>query len=93
MITYGFFADGLARSRCCRIGVRGRIQSPLSDFKAGRADTSTGVAPLSVLETVVVLKPREQWPRRISQQELIRKEGKGPASAERDRDPNEKAAR
>jgi copper/silver efflux system protein len=41
--------------------------------KAGRADTSTDVAPLSMLETVVVLKPREQWPRRISQQELIAK--------------------
>jgi Cu(I)/Ag(I) efflux system membrane protein CusA/SilA len=41
--------------------------------KAGRADTSTDVAPLSMLETVVVLKPREQWPRRISQQELIGK--------------------
>jgi len=41
--------------------------------KAGRADTSTDVAPLSMLETVVVLKPREQWPRRLSQQELIGK--------------------
>jgi copper/silver efflux system protein len=30
--------------------------------KAGRADTPTDVAPLSMLETVVVLKPREQWP-------------------------------
>jgi copper/silver efflux system protein len=39
--------------------------------KAGRADTSTDMAPLSMLETVVVLKPRAQWPRRISQQELI----------------------
>ena len=41
--------------------------------KAGRADTSTDAAPLSMLETIVVLKPREQWPRRISQQELIAK--------------------
>ncbi len=41
--------------------------------KAGRADTSTDAAPLSMLETVVVLKPRDQWPRRISQQELISK--------------------
>ncbi|HEY6374573.1 MAG TPA: CusA/CzcA family heavy metal efflux RND transporter [Edaphobacter sp.] len=41
--------------------------------KAGRADTSTDVAPLSMMETVVVLKPREQWPRPISQQELIGK--------------------
>ncbi|QOY87535.1 efflux RND transporter permease subunit [Paludibaculum fermentans] len=30
--------------------------------KAGRADTATDIAPLSMLETVVVLKPREQWP-------------------------------
>jgi copper/silver efflux system protein len=41
--------------------------------KAGRADTSTDTAPLSMLETVVVLKPRDQWPRRLSQQELIAK--------------------
>jgi copper/silver efflux system protein len=41
--------------------------------KAGRADTPTDVAPLSMLETVVVLKPREQWPRPLSQQELINK--------------------
>jgi len=41
--------------------------------KAGRADTSTDVAPLSMLETVVVLKPQEQWPRRLSQQELLAK--------------------
>jgi Cu(I)/Ag(I) efflux system membrane protein CusA/SilA len=32
--------------------------------KAGRADTSTDVAALSMLETIVVLKPREQWPER-----------------------------
>ncbi len=41
--------------------------------KAGRADTSTDVAPLSMLEAIVVLKPREQWPHRMSQQELIAK--------------------
>jgi Cu(I)/Ag(I) efflux system membrane protein CusA/SilA len=41
--------------------------------KAGRADTSTDTAPLSMMETVVVLKPREEWPRRISQRELIAK--------------------
>jgi copper/silver efflux system protein len=29
--------------------------------KAGRAETSTDPAPLSMLETVVVLKPRSQW--------------------------------
>jgi Cu(I)/Ag(I) efflux system membrane protein CusA/SilA len=31
--------------------------------KAGRADTSTDPAPLSMLETVITLKPREQWRR------------------------------
>jgi len=41
--------------------------------KAGRTDTSTDIAPLSMLETVVVLKPRELWPQRMSQQELIAK--------------------
>ena len=30
--------------------------------KAGRADTATDPAPLSMLETLVILKPREQWP-------------------------------
>jgi Cu(I)/Ag(I) efflux system membrane protein CusA/SilA len=41
--------------------------------KAGRADTSTDGAPLSMLETVVVLKPPEQWPRKMSPRELIAK--------------------
>jgi Cu(I)/Ag(I) efflux system membrane protein CusA/SilA len=31
--------------------------------KAGRADTATDPAPLSMLETVVVLKPQSEWPR------------------------------
>jgi Cu(I)/Ag(I) efflux system membrane protein CusA/SilA len=30
--------------------------------KAGSASTATDPAPLSMLETIVVLKPREQWP-------------------------------
>jgi Cu(I)/Ag(I) efflux system membrane protein CusA/SilA len=29
--------------------------------KAGRADTSTDPAPLSMMETVIVLKPKDQW--------------------------------
>jgi Cu(I)/Ag(I) efflux system membrane protein CusA/SilA len=29
--------------------------------KAGRAETSTDLAPLSMMETTVVLKPKEQW--------------------------------
>jgi Cu(I)/Ag(I) efflux system membrane protein CusA/SilA len=31
--------------------------------KAGRADTSTDPAPYSMMETTVVLKPQEQWPK------------------------------
>ena len=31
--------------------------------KAGRAETATDPAPLSMLETTIVLKPRDQWPR------------------------------
>jgi Cu(I)/Ag(I) efflux system membrane protein CusA/SilA len=31
--------------------------------KAGRADTSTDPAPLSMLETVIILKPQSQWRR------------------------------
>ncbi len=31
--------------------------------KAGRADTATDPAPLSMLETTIVLKPRGEWPR------------------------------
>lgn len=31
--------------------------------KAGRADTSTDPAPLSMLETVIILKPRSEWRR------------------------------
>ena len=30
--------------------------------KAGRAETSTDPAPLSMLETVITLKPKDQWP-------------------------------
>ncbi len=30
--------------------------------KAGRAETSTDPAPLSMLETVIILKPKDQWP-------------------------------
>ena len=32
--------------------------------KAGRADTSTDPAPLSMVETTVVLKPQNQWPKK-----------------------------
>ena len=32
--------------------------------KAGRAETSTDPAPLSMMETTILLKPRSQWPKR-----------------------------
>ncbi len=41
--------------------------------KAGRADTATDPAPLSMLETTILLKPREQWPAGETVEELIRK--------------------
>ncbi|MGA2602494.1 MAG: efflux RND transporter permease subunit, partial [Bryobacteraceae bacterium] len=39
--------------------------------KAGRAETSTDPAPLSMMETVVVLKPRNQWRNRMTTDDLI----------------------
>jgi Cu(I)/Ag(I) efflux system membrane protein CusA/SilA len=41
--------------------------------KAGRADTATDPAPVSMLETVIVLKPKDAWPDRISRDELVRR--------------------
>ena len=38
--------------------------------KAGRAETSTDPAPLSMVETTVILKPQSQWPEHISFSEL-----------------------
>ena len=39
--------------------------------KAGRAETSTDPAPLSMVETVVVLKPRKQWREHMTTDRLI----------------------
>jgi Cu(I)/Ag(I) efflux system membrane protein CusA/SilA len=39
--------------------------------KAGRIDSSTDPAPLSMMETVVLLKPEKEWPQHISHEELI----------------------
>ena len=39
--------------------------------KAGRADTPTDPAPLSMLETVIVLKPKAEWRRNISSEQLV----------------------
>ena len=41
--------------------------------KAGRADTATDPAPLSMLETTILLKPRDQWPKGETMEELIQK--------------------
>ncbi|MHB8252677.1 MAG: efflux RND transporter permease subunit [Acidiferrobacter sp.] len=41
--------------------------------KAGRADTSTDPAPLSMFETVIRLKPRAQWPVGMDVRRLRRK--------------------
>jgi len=41
--------------------------------KAGRADTATDPAPLSMLETTIILKPRSEWPAGSSKQDLIEK--------------------
>ena len=39
--------------------------------KAGRADTSTDPAPISMLETVITLKPKSQWRPHLTQEDLI----------------------
>lgn len=39
--------------------------------KAGRAETSTDPAPLSMMETVVVLKPRAQWRNGLTTDQLV----------------------
>jgi Cu(I)/Ag(I) efflux system membrane protein CusA/SilA len=39
--------------------------------KAGRAETSTDPAPLSMLETLITLKPKSQWRPHLTQDELI----------------------
>jgi Cu(I)/Ag(I) efflux system membrane protein CusA/SilA len=41
--------------------------------KAGRADSATDPAPLSMLETTILLKPRKQWPPGEGIDELIHK--------------------
>jgi Cu(I)/Ag(I) efflux system membrane protein CusA/SilA len=41
--------------------------------KAGRAETSTDPAPFSMMETVVQLKPKSQWPKGLSTDALVDK--------------------
>ena len=46
-----------------------KVQSVLG--KAGRATTATDPAPLSMLETLIVLKPRERWRKGVTKDRLI----------------------
>ncbi len=39
--------------------------------KAGRAETSTDPAPFSMIETVITLKPKDQWPKSKTTAQLI----------------------
>ncbi len=39
--------------------------------KAGRAETSTDPAPLSMMETTILLKPHNQWPKGMSTEKLV----------------------
>ena len=41
--------------------------------KAGRSDSATDPAPMSMIETVIALKPRSQWPHTVSTEELIQR--------------------
>jgi len=41
--------------------------------KAGRADSATDPAPLSMLETTILLKPRSEWPASETVEQLIHK--------------------
>jgi Cu(I)/Ag(I) efflux system membrane protein CusA/SilA len=40
--------------------------------KAGRASTATDNAPISMLETIIVLKPRNQWRKGVDKDSLLR---------------------
>ncbi len=39
--------------------------------KSGRADTATDPAPLSMLETIVTLKPKDEWRKGMTEEKLI----------------------
>ena len=39
--------------------------------KAGRADTATDPAPMEMFETVITLKPKEQWPAGMTSDKLV----------------------
>ncbi|MBK9097413.1 MAG: efflux RND transporter permease subunit [bacterium] len=39
--------------------------------KTGRAETATDNAPLSMIETIIVLKPKDEWRPRITKQDIV----------------------
>jgi copper/silver efflux system protein len=41
--------------------------------KAGRSDSATDPAPLSMIETTILLKPRSEWPEQMTTAELVRR--------------------
>lgn len=41
--------------------------------KIGRADTSTDPAPINMTETIITLKPREQWPAGSTKEEILQR--------------------
>ena len=41
--------------------------------KVGRADTSTDPAPINMTETIITLKPRDQWPAGTTKEEILQR--------------------
>ena len=41
--------------------------------KIGRADTSTDPAPINMTETIITLKPRDQWPAGTTKEEILQR--------------------
>jgi Cu(I)/Ag(I) efflux system membrane protein CusA/SilA len=40
--------------------------------KAGRANTATDTAPMSMIETIIILKPQHQWRKNVTKEDIIR---------------------
>lgn len=56
--------------------IQGRILKSFPEVervfgKAGRAETSTDPAPFSMVETTVILKPKKEWRKGVSYEELV----------------------
>ncbi len=52
--------------------------------KVGRADTPTDPAPPDMIETVVTLRPKDQWPRRALDYEVFEEEARRAVASEED---------